>query len=75
MEITFSMHLDDEVLDGYVLGTLPSLRVAEVEEHILICEECQDRLDGTSVFVQSISAAALKFRQDDIPPTYRSTPR
>ena len=56
-------HIEDEVLDCYVMQTLSPPEVEEIEGHLLICEECQERLDGTSDFVQSISAAALELRQ------------
>jgi anti-sigma factor RsiW len=64
-------HITDGAIDGYVLGTLSPLRVKEVEEHLLVCETCQERLDGTSDFVQSISAAVLELRQMKAPFTLR----
>jgi len=56
-------HITDEVLEGYVMETLQESEVEEIETHLLICAACQDRLHDTTAFVQSISAAALEFRQ------------
>ena len=60
-------HIMDEALDGYVLQTLRPRLVAKVEEHLLICEECRERLDGTADFVASISAAASKLKRTQSP--------
>ena len=58
-------HIDDEALESYILGTL-SLQVEDVEEHLLICEACQERMEGTAVLVASISAASSRLRHDAI---------
>ncbi len=38
-------HQTEEQLEHYALGHLPDPQVAEVEEHLLLCAWCQDRLD------------------------------
>ena len=64
-------HFEDEVLEGYVLGTLSPVQAEELEEHLLICEGCRERVDSMSDFVQSISAAALVVRQTEFPAAIR----
>ncbi len=39
-----SEHPPDEWLDQYSRGTLEEPQLGEVEEHLLICEQCSDRL-------------------------------
>jgi anti-sigma factor RsiW len=39
-----SEHVPDDWLDQYSLGTLDEPRLAQVEEHLLICEKCCERL-------------------------------
>jgi putative zinc finger protein len=39
-----SEHVPDEWLDQYSRGTLDGARLAQVEEHLLICEQCCERL-------------------------------
>src|SRR5882724_5625288 len=49
-------HIDDVQLDSYASGLLSEPLLAETEEHLLICPQCQERL------VQADEFAAL-FRQ------------
>lgn len=49
----------------------PLPKVEAVEERLLICEECQERVNGIDDYVQSISAAALKIRHVESPPKLR----
>jgi anti-sigma factor RsiW len=37
-------HVPDDWLDQYSRGTLDAARLAQVEEHLLICEQCRERL-------------------------------
>ena len=56
-------HIPDETLEQYSMQMLakPNLRV--VEEHLLICTECRDRLQTTDEFVVSMKLAAAKIRE------------
>jgi hypothetical protein len=47
-------HVEEEQLEQYSVGTLPEPDVARVEEHILICETCQYKLNYTDSWVRSI---------------------
>jgi anti-sigma factor RsiW len=38
-------HIPEEVLEEYAAGNLPESQKAEVEEHLLACEFCQNRLE------------------------------
>jgi hypothetical protein len=59
------LHLNDELLDQYALGILAEERLAGVEEHLLICEACQSRLDASDEF-------AMLFRETAVQPDVRS---
>lgn len=37
-------HIDEDSLDRYAMGALPEVEVAQLEEHLLLCESCQVRL-------------------------------
>lgn len=37
-------HIPEELLEEYATGTLPESDKAEIEEHLIACEFCQDRL-------------------------------
>ena len=37
-------HVQDEQLAEYSKGLLDELQLGEVEEHLLICERCRERL-------------------------------
>lgn len=39
-----SEHIPDELLAEYSRGTLEGASLDRVEEHLLICEKCRDRL-------------------------------
>jgi len=42
------------------MQTLPEAELAPLEEHLLICAECRDRLEATERYVAAIRAAAAK---------------
>jgi hypothetical protein len=51
-------HPSEEVLDDYVLNRLPEALAAPVEEHLLICLDCQDAVAETDRFVSAMKIAA-----------------
>jgi predicted anti-sigma-YlaC factor YlaD len=59
------LHINDELLDQYSLGILPGDQLAGLEEHLLICEACQSRLEASDEF-------AMLFREAAVQPEARS---
>jgi hypothetical protein len=57
-------HISDEDLERHSLNTLPEPQLAAVEEHLLVCPECQDRLEETDAYVEAMRAAALEARRE-----------
>jgi hypothetical protein len=51
---------DDDRIERYSMGTLPEEEVAELEEHLLVCEACQSRLRQTEAFAGGMRRAALR---------------
>lgn len=47
-------HAAEELLEQYSAGSLPETEVARVEEHLLICETCQERLAFIDSWVRSL---------------------
>ena len=49
-----SGHITEDILEAYSLGHLSAADVAPIEEHLLVCPTCQDRLQATDLFVATI---------------------
>jgi hypothetical protein len=54
----YKAHPDDDTLEQYALGRLRAPKLRPVEEHLLVCHSCQDRLMEVDDFVQSLATAA-----------------
>jgi predicted anti-sigma-YlaC factor YlaD len=58
------LHRSDEQLELYALGRLPEPSVAEVEEHLLVCPACRERVDDLEAYAfamrQAISTEPAK---------------
>lgn len=55
-------HLDDELLEKYAVGNLPYAQIDRVEEHLLICFECQVRMSGIDDFLAVAKAGAAEVK-------------
>jgi anti-sigma factor RsiW len=51
-------HIAEDVLESYVMVRLSDAEIAAVEEHLLICQACRERLERLDDFVGSIRSAA-----------------
>ena len=47
------------------MQTLPEPESGPLEEHLLICGECRDRLDAEIEFVTAMRSAAAKIREEE----------
>ncbi|MCS7315333.1 MAG: hypothetical protein RMI94_08940 [Bryobacterales bacterium] len=63
-------HPSEEALEEYALGLLPEEQVAELEEHLLLCAVCQDRLRQADDFIAAMREAARRWQQSP-PPRWR----
>lgn len=66
----FEQHPSEDALDEYALGRLPEGQAAELEEHLLVCALCQDRLQEADEFIAVMREAARQWRQAP-PPRWR----
>jgi anti-sigma factor RsiW len=48
------------VIEDYAFGRLSKYRAERVEEHLLFCRECQDRLQAEIEFAAAMREAAAK---------------
>ena len=55
-------HIGDDHLEQYTMRTLPASACAAVEDYLLICSECRDRLTAADEYVVAMKAAAGKSR-------------
>jgi hypothetical protein len=56
-------HISDELLERHSLAALQEPELAAVEEHLLVCPECQDRLEAADAYVKAMRGAALRSRR------------
>jgi hypothetical protein len=62
MRQSSNRHLDDNELERYSMGDLPESEGGTLEEHLLVCEHCQLRLEQTDTYTSSMRGAAKEFR-------------
>jgi len=59
LQILDRLHLTDEALEAYSLGrTLSESQLEVVEEHLMLCAYCQNRLDKMDLFVTAAKDGA-----------------
>lgn len=56
-------HVNEETLERHVLGTLPGGDVAVLEQHLLTCEKCRNRLAATRTYVEAMQTAGRQVRK------------
>ena len=50
----------DEGLERHSMETLPESKVGPLEEHLLICEVCEQRLEATDEFVATMRRTLIQ---------------
>jgi hypothetical protein len=59
-------HLQAEELELYCLGGLTEVRCARLEEHLLLCEICRDRLTETESYVEVMRQASRQWSAEHV---------
>ena len=59
---TNSEHVSEEILERYSLGTLSGVEEETLEEHLLVCPNCQNRLTEADIYVRAMRSAASRLR-------------
>jgi len=57
MNTGFDSHASEDVLEAYAMGRLSDQDSTPLEEHLLICLACQNRLEAVDEFVRVTKAA------------------
>src|SRR5215471_12060191 len=52
-------------LERYAMGKTSAEETEQIEEHLLICESCRDRLEETREFTAAMQSASAKVRLQD----------
>jgi hypothetical protein len=63
MRNSFAEHPSNDLLERYSLTRLADRDLAYVEEHLLICEWCRQRLSETEAFISATRAATRELRE------------
>jgi methionine-rich copper-binding protein CopC len=64
MEPSRAKHVSEEDLERYSMNQLAEPELAEVEMHLLVCAECQDRVTESDRFVRAMRDAASRLRRE-----------
>ncbi len=59
-------HVNDELLEGYALANLSEPDVSYIEEHLLVCAPCRQRLVEADQFVALIRNAFQHVNEEPV---------
>jgi hypothetical protein len=65
MQLRKGDHASDEALELYATHSLPEPALAEIEEHLLVCSQCQQQLEEIDAYVSAMRSAAKRLEQED----------
>ena len=60
-----SEHLGEDKLEAYAMAQLADAELANVEEHLLVCSTCIDRLEEIEGFTTAMQHAAQRIRSEE----------
>jgi anti-sigma factor RsiW len=60
-------HVSGDDLESYAMRSLPAPETDRLEEHLLICSACQNRLESVEQYVVAMKAAAGKMMEEGKP--------
>jgi predicted anti-sigma-YlaC factor YlaD len=63
MQVMSQSHAAEDVLEQYAMDKLSEAEDVRLEEHLLVCSECRQRLEFLDEFVRSIRSAARSTSQ------------
>ena len=58
--MTKSLHICEDLLERYALNQLVEDEQAPVEEHLLVCNVCRNRLDGVDEYIRAMRLAVMQ---------------
>ncbi len=69
-----AVHVPDDTLERFAMGTLSDPESVPLEEHLLLCPLCQARLEDLDDFIQVVRAALEASIQSPAEPTADCSP-
>ncbi len=57
MNVDFGSHFSQDALELYALGVLSEHGCSDVEEHLLICPQCQTQLEAADEYIRVVRTA------------------
>lgn len=64
MQLRTNDHPSEESLESYALGSLEEPVLGELEEHLLLCSQCQDQLKEIDTFQAAMRSAAATLERE-----------
>src|SRR5271165_835252 len=73
VQTKINSHVGEDTMERYVLGHLPVELSSVLEEHVILCETCQTRLEQIEEYVRIAAAAGTELQADAkaVAPWYR----
>jgi len=65
MPLETNGHASEESLESYAMGSLEEPGLGELEEHLLICSGCQERLNEIDMYHAAMKTAAAQLEKND----------
>jgi len=62
MALNSNRHMDEEQIESYSMGAVSEEESARFDEHLLICEFCQNRVTNSDDYVAAMQGAGLRSR-------------
>ena len=59
MNVHCSSHFSQDALELYALGMVSVHSCSDVEEHLLICPQCQAQLEAADAYISVVRSACL----------------
>ncbi len=63
MRVARSHHMNDEQIERYSMGSMSEEDCEQFEEHLLVCESCQERVTEADQYVSAMAAAGRELRR------------
>jgi anti-sigma factor RsiW len=55
-----SQHISEDDLEAYYMDRIPEPELAKLEEHLLWCDGCLDRVEASDRYIDAIRAGARR---------------
>ena len=65
MQLDINGHASDECLEQYASGALVEPLLGEIEEHLLLCSQCQEHLKEIDTYRAAMRSAAARLEREE----------